>query len=59
VPVQERTLRWAEVLDADEVFSAGNYGKVLPANRVERRDLQPGPVYRRARELYWEFAHGG
>jgi branched-chain amino acid aminotransferase len=59
VPVQERTVRWAEVLDADEIFSAGNYGKVLPANRVERRDLQPGPVYSRAREMYWEFAHGG
>jgi branched-chain amino acid aminotransferase len=59
VPVQERTLRWAEVLDADEAFSAGNYGKVLPVNRVERRDLQPGPVYHRAREMYWEFAHGG
>jgi branched-chain amino acid aminotransferase len=59
IPVVERTLRWPEVLDADEVFSAGNYGKVLPVNRVERRDLQPGPVYHRAREMYWEFAHGG
>jgi branched-chain amino acid aminotransferase len=58
VPVQERTLRWDEVVDADEVFSAGNYGKVLPVTRVEKRDLQPGPVYRRAREMYWEFAHG-
>jgi len=58
VPVEERTVRWEEVLDADEVFSAGNYGKVLPVTRVEKRDLQPGPVYRRAREMYWEFAHG-
>jgi branched-chain amino acid aminotransferase len=24
---------------------------------VEKRDLQPGPVFKRARELYWEFAH--
>jgi branched-chain amino acid aminotransferase len=59
VPVQERIVRWEEVLDADEAFSAGNYGKVLPVNRVEKRDLQPGPVYRRARGMYWEFAHGG
>jgi hypothetical protein len=22
-----------------------------------QRILQPGPFYRRARELYWEFAH--
>ena len=22
-------------------------------------DLQPGPIYGRARELYWDFAHRG
>ena len=27
--------------------------------QVEDRPLQPGPIFRRARELYWEFAHGG
>ena len=42
---------------ADEVFSSGNHGKVLPFTRVEERDLQPGPVYSRARELYWDYAH--
>ena len=59
IPVHERVITWQEVLDADEVFSTGNYGKVLPITRVEDRDLQPGPIYSRARELYWEFAHGG
>ena len=57
--VHERSLKFAEVLAADEVFSTGNYGKVLPITRVEKRDLQPGPVYSRARELYWDFAHRG
>ena len=57
IRVHERTIAWSEVLDADEVFSTGNYGKVLPVTRVEKRDLQPGPVYHRAREMYWEFAH--
>ncbi len=59
IAVHERTMTWDEVLDADEIFSTGNYGKVLPVTRVENRDLQPGPVYTRARELYWAFAHGG
>jgi branched-chain amino acid aminotransferase len=27
--------------------------------RIDDRNLQPGPFYRRARELYWEFAHAG
>ena len=56
VEVEECTLSWDEVRGADEVFSTGNYAKVTPVTRVEDRQLQPGPVYRKARELYWEFA---
>ena len=56
VTVHERTITWDEVLAADEVFTTGNYIKVLPITRVETRDLQPGPVYRQARELYWDWA---
>lgn len=55
--VQERPVAWEDVRDADEVFSTGNYAKVIPINRVEERSLQPGPVFRRARELYWDYAH--
>lgn len=57
VDVQERTLTWAEVMAADEVFSTGNWSKVVPVTRVEDRHLQPGPFGQRARGLYWEFAH--
>jgi branched-chain amino acid aminotransferase len=59
IPVHERCITWDEVLDADEVFSTGNLHKVVPINRVESRDLQPGPIFAKARELYWEWAHGG
>jgi branched-chain amino acid aminotransferase len=55
--VQERTVKVKEVLEADEIFSSGNYAKVQPCTRMEDRHLQPGPVYKRARELYWEYAH--
>jgi branched-chain amino acid aminotransferase len=59
VTVHERAIPWSDVLGADEIFSTGNYGKVLPVTRMETRDLQPGPMFKRARELYWEYAHGG
>jgi branched-chain amino acid aminotransferase len=52
----ETTLTRQDVLDADEVFSTGNYGKVLPITRVEDRHYQTGHVYQRARALYFEFA---
>ena len=32
---------------------------LFPITRVEDRRLEPGPVFRRARELYWAFAHQG
>lgn len=57
--VHERAITFAEFMDADEVFSTGNLHKVVPITRLEHRDLQPGPVYTKARDLYWEFAHGG
>lgn len=56
VRVYERSMTWQDVMEADEVFTTGNYIKVLPITRVETRDLQPGPVYRKARELYWDWA---
>lgn len=59
IDVREARVTWQDVLEADEVFSTGNYGKVLPVNQVESRSLQPGPVYATAREAYWTWAHGG
>ena len=59
IPVYERVLEYRDLQEADEIFSSGNYGKVMPFTRIDDRNLQPGPVFRRARDLYWEFAHGG
>lgn len=57
IEVVEGVLRYADVAAADEIFSTGNASKVLPITRVDDRALQPGPIYRKARELYWAFAH--
>jgi branched-chain amino acid aminotransferase len=57
VEVVEGALRYADVAAADEIFSTGNASKVLPITRVDDRALQPGPIYRKARELYWAFAN--
>ncbi len=57
VSVVETTLRYADFQSADEIFSTGNYTKVAPVTRIDARDLQPGPFARKARELYWAYAH--
>ncbi|MBS7542052.1 branched-chain amino acid aminotransferase [Ancylobacter oerskovii] len=57
IEVVETTLRWDDFRAADELFTTGNYSKVTPITGIEDRELQPGPVFRRARELYWDFAH--
>ncbi len=58
IKVFERSMSWAEVLDADEIFTTGNLAKVMPVTRVEHRSLQPGPIYTKARELYFDWALG-
>jgi branched-chain amino acid aminotransferase len=57
VTVVETVLRYREFENADEIFASGNASKVLPITRIGERALQPGPLYRKARELYWAFAH--
>ncbi|HZZ59659.1 MAG TPA: branched-chain amino acid aminotransferase [Roseiarcus sp.] len=54
---REATLGFSDFDEADEIFVVGNFGKVTPVRRIDGRELQPGPFYRRARELYWQFAH--
>jgi len=52
----ETTLTREDIMDADELFSTGNYGKVMPIARIEDRHLQAGQVTGRACALYLEFA---
>jgi branched-chain amino acid aminotransferase len=57
VKVIETTLSYQDFEKADEIFASGNYSKVVPVTRIGERSLPFGPVYTKARELYWAFAH--
>ena len=59
IPVAERSIAFAELLEADELFCTGNYAKVAPCRRLEDRDYPAGPVFESARSLYFDFARGG
>ncbi|MBV6434470.1 MAG: Branched-chain-amino-acid aminotransferase [Bryobacteraceae bacterium] len=57
VTVVETTLTYPDFQTADEIFATGNYSKVVPVTRIDDRPLPFGPMYTKARELYWAFAH--
>ena len=56
IEVIEKPLTYGDFETADEIFSTGNYAKVAPVIGIDKRALQPGPIFRRARVLYWEYA---
>ncbi|MDU8909716.1 branched-chain amino acid aminotransferase [Aestuariicoccus sp. MJ-SS9] len=56
IEVVETVLTFADFDDADEVFMSGNMNKVTPVNGFEDKSYQVGPVTRRVRELYWDWA---
>ena len=55
-PVREAVLTFDDVRDADEVFLSGNLTKVTPVTAFDDRQYQVGPVTRRVREMYWDWA---
>ena len=59
IETHETTITLDQLRGADEIFSTGNALKVMPVTRFDDRELEFGPVSRRARELYWEYAHSG
>ena len=57
VTVIEKVMTYNDFESADEILSTGNYSKVVPVTRIGDRPLEFGPLYTKARKLYWEFAH--
>jgi branched-chain amino acid aminotransferase len=54
--VIERALTKDDLMAADEVFATGNYAKLSPCVQLEDKKMPPGPVYARARKLYFDWA---
>ncbi|MCR9068594.1 MAG: branched-chain amino acid aminotransferase [Rhodobacteraceae bacterium] len=56
VEVVETVLSFDDFRAADEVFMSGNLNKVTPVTEFEGTHYQHGPVTKRVRELYWDWA---
>ena len=57
IEVVETSMTVEDFEKADEIFTTGNYAKVLPVTKFQDRELGTGKVSTRARELYFEYAH--
>ncbi|AZV76860.1 branched-chain amino acid aminotransferase [Parasedimentitalea marina] len=56
VTVHETVLGYADFEAADEIFLSGNMSKVTPVTAFDNRQYQIGPVTKRVRDLYWDWA---
>jgi branched-chain amino acid aminotransferase len=56
VVVHEKVLSFDDFRGADEVFLSGNMSKVTPVTAFEDRQYQIGPVTRKVRDMYWDWA---
>jgi len=54
--VQETVLSFKDFETADEVFMSGNMNKVTPVTAFNERQYQVGPMTRKVREMYWDWA---
>lgn len=57
VEVREAVLTFADFHAAEEVFLSGNFGKVTPVARFDDTEYTHGPMTKRARALYMDYAH--
>lgn len=54
--VGETVLNFDDFRSADEVFMSGNMNKVTPVTEFDGTNYQVGPITRRVREMYWDWA---
>lgn len=59
IAVNETVLSFDDFRTADEVFLSGNFSKVTPVVEFDGTHYQHGPVTKRMRALYWDWAHSG
>ena len=59
VPVHETVLTFDDFRAADEIFLSGNMSKVTPVTAFDDTKYAHGPVTKRIRSLYMDWAHSG
>ncbi len=56
VTVHEEVMSFDDFHGADEIFLSGNMMKVTPVTAFDDTNYQIGPITRRVRDMYWDWA---
>jgi len=56
IKVHQDVLSFEDFEAADEIFMSGNMNKVTPVTAFDDVQYQAGPITRRVREMYWDWA---
>ena len=59
ITVHECVLGYQDFEEADEIFLSGNMSKVTPVTAFDEFQYRTGPVAKRVREMYWDWARSG
>ena len=54
--VHQTVLNFKDFEDADEIFMSGNMNKVTPVTAFDEHQYQVGPISKKTRRLYWDWA---
>lgn len=54
--VKETTISVDQLLKSEEVFSTGNFGKVLPVRKINDKQYEIGEICKKAMQLYQSFS---
>lgn len=56
IKIHEQVLGFDDFRQADEVFMSGNMMKITPVTEFDGTHYQHGPVTKKIREMYWDWA---
>lgn len=56
IALHETVLTFDDFSSADEIFMTGNMSKITPVTAFEDARFQVGPIARKLREMYWDWA---
>jgi branched-chain amino acid aminotransferase len=56
IALHETVLSFDDFRSADEIFMTGNMSKITPVTAFEDARFQVGPIARKLREMYWDWA---